>query len=333
MVSKPTDPFISKLLSAGRKVFWLAAWLVSSSLILLLYPLRWLFGESLGPVRMISYITPWLLTFTLPMLIISILARRKLLSFVLALPTLVICFTYAPLFLPNRQAGPSPDDFSLKIMSYNVHRIEDIDGIVEVIRQERADIVLIQEYSAALVSPSFHELDDLYPNVDIAPNNFGQAIFSRYPLTQPGVEFDKGRTQKISIETPAGPITIWNVHPIPPYYMPPEKYDAQVSALIADISRVKGPLIAAGDFNATDQSEVYRLINDHLKDAYWQAGWGFGFSFPAPPYTFMPFQTGPIWRIDHVFHSQEFIVTSARILDTAGGSDHFPIVVELSITR
>jgi endonuclease/exonuclease/phosphatase (EEP) superfamily protein YafD len=336
MFSNPANSFTKKLFSAARNVFWLAAWLASLSLILL-YPLRWLFGDSLEPVRAISYITPWLLVFSLPMLIIAGLKRRKWLSFVLAIGSLAIGFNFAPLFLPNRQATPSPNSFPLKIMSYNLHGIQKISGIVEVIRQEKPDILLVQEYSSALVSPSFHGLDDLYPElyVDVDSKGFGQAIFSCYPLKQLSVELDTGRTQKILLETPSGPIAVWNVHPIPPYIVPPKQYDMQMSALAADISKAKGPLIVAGDFNATDQSEAYRMISRYLKDAYWETGSGFGFSYPAPPYTFMdlPFQTGPLWRIDHIFHSQDFIVTGAHILRTSGGSDHFPVVAELSIVK
>ena len=125
------------------------------------------------------------------------------------------------------------------------------------------------------------------------------------------------------------------MHPIPPFLIPPEEFDAQMTALAADIAQVEGPLIVAGDMNATDQSEIYRKFNHYLEDAYWETGWGFGFSYPASPYSFMdmPFQTGPLWRIDYVFHNQYFTATSAHTLSNAGGSDHFPIVVELSIVK
>jgi endonuclease/exonuclease/phosphatase (EEP) superfamily protein YafD len=336
MLNNPVNSFPKKLLSAGRHVLWTVAWLASVSLILF-YPLRWLSGDSLEPVRMVSYITPWLLLFSLPMLIIVGLRHHKWLAVVLVIPSLAIGFSFAPLFLPNRQVPPSPNGFPLKIMSYNLHGIQEISGIVEVIRREKPDILLIQEYSPALVSPSFHGLDNLYPELyaDMDSKGFGQAIFSRYPLKQVSVEFDTGRTQKVLIKTPSGPIAVWNVHPIPPFLVPPEQYDAQISALAADISEAKGPLIVAGDFNTTDQSAAYRRINHYLQDAYWEAGWGFGFSYPAPPYTFMDtkLQTGPLWRIDYIFHSQEFIVTSAHTLRTSGGSDHFPVVAELSIVE
>jgi endonuclease/exonuclease/phosphatase (EEP) superfamily protein YafD len=262
------------------------------------------------------------------------LAGRRWLSLVLALPTVAIVVTFAPLFFPNRQTPPASTDFSLKGMSFNLHGLREIDGIVEVIRQEQPDILLIQEYSAALVSPSFHGLDDLYPalSVDVTPGDFGQAIFSRYPLKRVGAELGQGRAQKILVETQAGPIAIWNVHPIPPYLIPPELYDAQISALLADLSTVHGPLILGGDFNVTDQSTTYRRLTRYLKDAYWEAGQGFGFSYPAPPYTFMDsgLQLGPLWRIDHLFHSQDFVVNQIQTLPRSGGSDHFPVVAILS---
>jgi vancomycin resistance protein VanJ len=336
MLKKSAISLSKKISFVSRNVFWVILWLTSLILILL-YPLRWLFGESLQPVRMVSYITPWILIFSAPMLILTGLARRKWLLFLLAIPTLTIAFTFAPLFLPNRQTTLPSNGFSLKIMSYNLHGIKKINGIMEVIRKEKPDILLIQEYSPALVSRSFHGLDNLYPElyVDKTSKYFGQAIFSRYPLKQVSAELDKGRIQKILIETPAGQIAIWNVHPIPPYLIPPEQYDAQMSSLVADIAKTKGPLIVAGDFNATDQSETYRMINNYLKDSYWEAGWGFGFSYPAPPYTFMDsgIQIGPLWRIDHIFHSQDFIAISAHTLSKSGGSDHFPIVAEFSMMK
>jgi endonuclease/exonuclease/phosphatase (EEP) superfamily protein YafD len=334
MLDRTVSLFSQKLLSAGRNVFWLVVWLMGLGLILI-YPLRWFSGDSLKPVRMISYITPWLLVISLPFLIIAGMSRRKWLSAILATATLANILSFAPLFLPRHSALASADDFSLKIMSYNMHGIPKVDGVLEVIRQEKPDILLIQECSPALAAPSFHGLDDLYPASYVDQKGFGQAILSRYPLKQMGAESDTGRTLKVLIQTPVGPIAVWNTHPIPPFLVPPQKYDAQISALAAEISKATGPLIVGGDFNATDQTEAYRKIHRDLEDAYREAGKGFGFTYPAPPYTFMDMhlQTGPLWRIDHIFHSSHFIATSARTLTSAGGSDHFPIVVELSMAK
>lgn len=336
MTQTQSNSFFKKLTSASRTILWAVLYL-PSLFFLLIYPLRWISGDSTRPVRMVSYITPWLLLLFLPLLVIAVLSRRKQLAFVTAIPILTIAFTFAPLFLPRLQPLPAPDRFTLKIMSYNMHSIKDIRGIAEVIRQEKPDILLIQEYSNRLFSPSFHGLDKLYPELymEVASKDFRQATISQYPIKLISAELEKGRTQKMQIELPTGIIEVWNVHPMPPFLIPPEEFDAQMYALAEDIPQVDSPLIVAGDMNATDQSEVYRKFNHYLKDAYWESGWGFGFSYPASPYKFMemPFHTGPLWRIDYVLHSQHFSVISARTLTNSGGSDHLPVVVELSIVK
>lgn len=338
MLKDSTTSFSKRLFAAGRSTFWLAAWLFSLCLILL-YPIRWLSGDTLRLARVVSYITPWILAFSILLLIIAGLARRKWLSLVLGIPIFVMGFNFAPLFLPNKQTLPPPNSLSLKVMSFNLHSIQKAKGIADVIRREKPDILLVQELNIDAVLPFLKkDLADIYPDlyVDaVDQEGFKQAILSRYPVKHISAEFEKGRLQKTQIETPSGSIVVWNVHPIPPFLVPPEQYDTQISALAADIAATKGSLIVGGDFNATDQSEAYRMINKYLKNAYWEAGWGFGFSYPAPPYTFMDsrLQTGPLWRIDHVFYSQNFIATNARTLTTSGGSDHFPMVAELSLIK
>ena len=337
MTSTTANPFPKRLLLAALNILWLVAWLVSLSLVAL-FPLRWFLGDALQPVRMVSYITPWLLIFSLPLLITAGLARRKWLASVLAVGSLGIILTFAHLFLPKTHATPVPEDFSFKIMSFNLHGEPDIDGIVDVIRHEKPDVLLIQEYSPALVSQSFHELDDLYPksNLDVVTQTgYGQAIFSRFPLKRDAINYYQGRAQKVTVETPEGPITVWNVHTIPPNLIPADQFDTQIAALSADIPQIHGPFIVGGDFNATSQSTTYQTMTHYLKDSFWEAGWGFGFSFPATPFTIMnsKLQIGPLWRIDYILHNQDFVVTNESTLTSSGGSDHFPIMAQLSMRR
>ena len=323
---------LKTIFSAARNVFEGVAWLPSIGL-WIMYPARWLTGDLLLSVRMTAYIFAWYLFLFIPLLFFAWVTRRKWLGLTVTSSILIIVFTYLPLYLPNRPASSAEGGFSVKIMSYNLHGIPEIDGIVEVIRRENPDVLLIQECSPALCSPLYHGLDDLYPYKDMVIKDFGQAAYSRYPMKRTSAEVNQGRTQKLIIKAPQGLAAVWNIHPIPPFLIPPQEYDAQMSALVADIAREKGPLIVAGDLNATDQSEAYRKINQYLIDGYWETGWGVGFSYPAPPYTFMDsgLQMGPIWRIDHIFHSSEFTATDAYIVKDAGGSDHFPIVVVLSL--
>jgi len=320
-------------------------WLTSLGLALL-YPIRWLSGDSLDLIRAVSYVTPWLIMVVLLMSIIAGLARRRWLALALALPAVAIGLTFVPLFLPNRQTVPPPNNLSLKLMSFNLHYIQETSGVVEIIDQEQPDILLLQEVHPAAAASLLAELRNLYPppGVDVVDQvrsmdhdeiGFNQAVFSRFPVKHISAEFDKGRVQKVVIETPRASIAVWNVHPLPPFLFPPEWHDSQISLLAADIAATTGPLIVGGDFNATDQSATYQAISRHLQNAYQEAGQGLGFGYPAPPYTFMdlPLPKGPLWRIDHIFYSQDFAASSARTVKNGGGSDHFPLVAELSLRK
>ena len=231
-------------------------------------------------------------------------------------------------------------------MSFNLHYIQETSGIVEIIYQEELDILLLQELHPAAAESLLEELQKLYPRqgvdvvnqvgpVDQGGIGFNQAIFSRFPVKHVSAEFGKGRAQKVVIETPMASIAVWNVHPLPPFLFPPEWHDRQISGLATDIAATTGPLIVGGDFNATDQSMTYQVISRHLQNAYQEAGQGLGLGYPAPPYTVMdlPLPKGPLWRIDHIFYSQDFTAHSARTVTNGGGSDHFAQVAELSLVK
>ncbi len=323
-----------------RNVFWLILWILALSMISL-YPLRWLVGDQLPPVRGINYILPWTLLFLIPAILVAGLARRKWLLISLTISTVAICFTFAPLFLPRNHPALADDDkFSFKIMSHNLYFKQDAIALLKLIRQEQPDILLLQELHPDLISIPRDDLIDLYPElyVDVVnkpEEGFFQAILSRYPLTHISAELDKGRAQKVMVETPVGPIAVWNIHPFPPFRFAPHLHDQQAVALVEDIAMADYPLIVAGDLNATDQSAAYKAVNEYLYNAHWEAGWGFGFTFPAPPHipAESPIDTGLLYRIDHIFYSDHLVALNAQTLTNSASSDHLPVIAILSFAK
>ncbi len=316
----------------GWRLFWLG-WGLFGLGVLAWYALRWWPGERFWLVRPFNYFMPWLLVGLIPGLIVAGLAHRKRVALTLAVPTLVISLTFAPLFLP-RPSAVLAANASFKVMSYNVfYYNQNLAEVVQIIRQEQPDMVLLQEFTPHIAQALMPQLVDLYPEGKLHfayEPDIGQAIISRYPLTSLEVTYEKGRTQKVRVETLVGPIEVWNVHPNTPLSW--ARQYRQIAGLVEDIAAVKGPLIVGGDFNSTDQSEAYRLVNQYLQNAHWEAGWGFGFSFPAnsPRFSGVPILTSVI-RIDHIFYSQHFLARSAHTLAESGGSDHLPVVAELSL--
>ncbi len=325
-------PLILVFWKLFRFLFWLTLWVFNLSL-LIWYPLRWWPGDRLRLVQLLNYFMPWLLMGLMPGLFIAGLARRKWLALTLALSTGLISLNFVPLFLPRSvPALALINNETLKVMSHNIWRRNgNIPAIAQTIRQEQADIVLLQEVPSPRLGALTTELAALYPHIIYSPD-VQQAIISKYHLTLLETDYKKGRVQKVKIDTPTGPITVWNIH-----FSTPNNWDDQIyqaTALAQDILATSGPLIVGGDFNTTDQSEVYRLINRQLQNAHWQAGWGFGFSFPAriKPNKKIPIPLALI-RIDHIFYSPHFYVNKAGTLSTAGGSDHAPIIAEFILTR
>ncbi|MBN1992625.1 MAG: endonuclease/exonuclease/phosphatase family protein [Anaerolineae bacterium] len=321
---------LKKLWRIPVTLFWGGLWLFGLGL-LLWYALRWWPGDRLLPVRLANYLMPWLLVGLIPALVVAGVARRYRLMMLLAIPTLLIGLTFAPLFLPRPPtvlAASTP----LKVMSYNVWaRNRDISSAAALIRQEQPDILLLQEVKRSDALALNQALTDLYRGSElhfIYEPAIGQAIASRYPLTPRRASYQNGRTQKVIADTPAGPIAVWNAHPHAPFRWS-QQY-REISGLVDEIAAMDGPLILGGVFNTTDQAETYRLISQHLQNAHWEAGWGFGFSYPAHTRRFRGrVALPPLVRIDHIFYSHHFFARQASTLPTSGGSDHLPVVTEL----
>lgn len=318
----------------GCRLFWVS-WGIFGLGVTMWYTLRWWPGDRFMPVRLVNYFMPWLLVGLLPGLGLAGLARRKWIALALALPSLIIGLTFAPLFLP-RPAEVLAANTSFKVMSYNVwyHNRQAAEA-ARLIRQEQPDILLLQELTPAMLQALTTQLADLYPDSQLysayEPEAL-QGIISRFPLTPVELAYAKGRTQKVIAATPVGPVAVWNIHTNTPFRW--SRQYQQISSLVEDIAANTGPLIVGGDFNTTDQSEVYQLVGQYLHNAHWEAGWGFGFSFPAdkPRFERVPILT-PVIRIDHIFYSSHFSARSARTLEESGGSDHLPVTAELLLAK
>lgn len=323
-----------RLIARCGSFLWSIVWLFGGGT-LAVFCLRWWPGERLIAVRLFNYFMPWLLLGLAPGALTALFWKRSRLAATLGLSTAVIGLTYIPLFLPRPNAA-SAAGTPLKVMSYNIlYRNMTIPKAIDLIRREQPDILLLQEITPTIAESLQAGLVDLYGEADTYlryERDIGQFVVSRYPIEPVTVSSKAGRVQKVVIITPDGPLNVWNVHPKAPVAWSLQR--RQVIRLVQDIAEMHEPLIVGGDFNTTDQAEAYGLVNQYLHNAHWDAGWGFGFTFPA----YASIINGlpvvkPMVRIDHIFYSDHFYVWRARTLADSGGSDHFPVVAELSLVR
>jgi vancomycin resistance protein VanJ len=234
-------------------------------------------------------------------------------------------------------------------MTYNVTRGDPgVEQILSIIQSENADVVALQEVSPELAE-AVAQLSDRYSYMALHPTPdgyAGSAVLSRYPLSGdevfPLVE-GAHLFQQVAIDVRGAEIHLLNVHLQPPRLpvrrggsriLVPSGYDTstqdrELERLFREMEKLDGPMIVVGDFNMTDQSPGYRELTKNLEDAYREAGWGFGHTFPDVQVRSIATPL-PVVRIDYVFHTHDMAALRAYVGDR-GGPNHRFLVAELSL--
>lgn len=106
-------------------------------------------------------------------------------------------------------------------------------------------------------------------------------------------------------------------------------YVAYYARLREEVRDHTGPLILAGDANATPFAPEIRALHEILQDAWNQGGLGLGFTFPGPWRRLG--MLGPWLRIDYIFHNAALDTVSARRVDDVTGAGHYPVWAELRL--
>ena len=278
-------------------------------------------GDSIPIIRLMNYLAPWLGMWLLLLCLLSLFSRRFLLAVALFLPAVVVAYPHVQQFVP-RNAHPQVhlEEATYKVMSYSkMGRNRKLDAVAAVIMKERPDILFMQEVGSAIM-PLLASLYD-GNKVHFVRNKVG-IVVSRYPIA--ALERRDGILNVATLDVSGNTtITIWDVH-LEKSFTSSRMQMQQVRSVLEDVAQASGPMIVAGDFNATPDSEPYILTNRMLKNAHAEAGFGFGFTFPSPARRMGYFT--PFMRIDHIFYNDYFLLLDAYVVKDSGGSDHYPIV-------
>lgn len=323
--------FIQRMIIAGTQLYVLA--------MLTWHILRFYPGGRWFPVLLGSYLAPWLMLPLLPALSVALATRRRWLTTWTLLAILLGTGRYSYLLMPKPVIAEAQGN-TLKVMTFNVHYANrNAQRIVAMIRREKPDIIAFQEFTHELAMLIQPELKDEYPyTVDGYMGGFALVIASRYPLAEAARPPEAQRTLRATIQTPAGAIDLWNIHPM--VALSSERRQAQrdiMAAVAGEVARAEGPVIVLGDFNTMDQAENYELIAGHLVDVHQVVGQGFGFTFPdlvsrptpLPWYSKPLHLFNPMVRIDHIMVSAHFTPREIYPISDILGSDHRPVVASL----
>lgn len=210
-------------------------------------------------------------------------------------------------------------------------------GYGRAIERDHPDLVGFEEftnsaYASAVDSGALRSLP--YRCAAPRPGVTGLLLASRWPVSGCRVVTAStgGRHGDVmvggTVRTPAGPVTVWVVHPIAPFPRLAPLWHAGLAAIGRAVrARGTGHLVVMGDFNATWGTQGLRaLLADGLADA--AAARGQALETTWPNGAVVP----PFLRIDHVLTGRGLAVT--RIVSHPGhGSDHRFLTATVAVHR
>lgn len=153
----------------------------------------WLFamalaGDSLWWVALIGSVGANIFS-PLPLLALFALGqRRKSLWLAIVVPLAAFLWLYGELFLPPLTRSPETAGPSLKVMTFNTEMANQRDAaaVLSVIEAKSPDVVAFQEFWWSVAIDVTDRLVEDYPYVATSrqPKNYGNRIFSRYPIVE-----------------------------------------------------------------------------------------------------------------------------------------------------
>lgn len=260
-------------------------------------------------------------------------------------------------YIPFGSADDQGNGKTLKFLTYNVMAMSadketGANPIVEYIRRCNADVVCLQEYPVN--NKQLEKMLSFYPYVrtlEVAGWN-GMACLSRYPiLSAERIGYKSAGNGSFLLRLKLEEDTMVIVcnhlesnkldnHDKQVYediLKSPDENNvksggAHLLRKLADAAAIRAPqadsvamaiaenraeyMLVCGDFNDTPLSYAHRVIGKGLHDAYIEAGRGPGFSYNR---NFL------YVRIDHILVGEGFKVLEARVDDSIGASDHYPL--------
>ncbi|WP_298901628.1 endonuclease/exonuclease/phosphatase family protein [uncultured Psychroserpens sp.] len=317
--------------------------------LLLSYVLPYIEPKKFAFLSVLSLAVPFLIIINILFVIYWLLKVKK--QLLVSLVVLVLGYSYVFSLYKFSSSKNVDDRDNLSVMNYNVRLFNLFDWIDDpdlkqnlsgFISEKQPDVLCMQEYrpDAAVELNGYFK----YEKLSGQKVKSGQAIFTKYPIINSGsIEFPNTSNNAIfaDIVRFGDTIRIYNVHlqssGIDPNVeeLTKEKSEnlvkrvsstfkmqqSQTELFLRHKAKCHYQMIICGDFNNTAYSYVYKEIKGDLKDAFEQAGNGFGRTFD--------FKFFPV-RIDFVLVDKDFEINAFKTYEV-NYSDHFPIMAKVKL--
>ena len=247
------------------------------------------------------------------------------------------------LFLLGCASSPQREPFRMRVMTYNIHHGEGIDGkfdlqrIAKLISENKADLVALQEVDFQTKRTGRRDIASelgaltgmtnvFGPNIDFEGGQYGNAILSKFPIVNatnhhlPQISPNEQRGMlQATFRLPNGALTFCSIHL--DHRRPEADRLAGVARLHELLANVPTPQIIAGDFNARPESQTYQNMSPGkiYRDAWKDVGAGEGHTIPSQK---------PNARIDYIWYRGGRLIPTAAKVIPSEASDHLPLLIE-----
>jgi vancomycin resistance protein VanJ len=282
----------------------------------------------------------------LPLVILTAALIRRRAAWIAALSvTMIALGTFGrDVTPPAPRASANADAPTMTVMTYNVLYLNtDAAPLVANILNANPDLVAFQELTPLVAQRLEREIGERYPHrTPVRPIECAAevAVWSRYPLQVEDVNPDfLCRVRSVLVDFGGRSVRVVNVHGWPFTGIDPQSIErslhwrqAQIEMILNRVEGQPEPLILMGDLNATPANAVYRTVSVRLIDAFREAGWGLGHTWPTTGSKLrgIPYPNRLV-RIDHIFHSSEWQADAAWVAPWDGVSDHHAVVARLRL--
>jgi vancomycin resistance protein VanJ len=332
MASQPTSPSAeSPLRRKGRKILY---WVILLQLVAILGFIGVLVVGERSRWTLIALYLPRipLIVSTVGCALLAPLTRRhvKVLVAVQILLSLVVLF---PVMGFSVASSHQEKGRRIRLVSYNVHYgHEGRPRLVDELAAMPVDLIVLQASFGSMAEKARERWPDRTVKQD------GEwVLVSTFPVrsAEPGPKFSDDTDSmyvKYVIDTPAGSLRLYNVHPYSPRHAlfsdentgsNIDRREDQIEAAATAARNDVPPFILVGDTNLPPMSAIGRRHLGGLRDAFEEAGFGFGYTFTAKR---------PFMRIDRCFGGDGIRFLDVRV-GPRGASDHRPLFVDFEIER
>ena len=237
------------------------------------------------------------------------------------------------LFYPHKPLEAASIGKPLKVVTLNtLHWADNTDKIVQFIRNETPDIIFLQELPIEKLT-ILNQLANDYPWQKHCAEfaDCGLAMLSRAPWDEASIVFRPEKNERY-VWARFGPdfanMTVAGIHLKWPYF---SNQRSDLETVYQDLPKSGGPVLIAGDFNATPWSWMLRSFA--AANNLWPAG-PFRPTWPVRKFA-QDVLCGlciPQIQIDNILVSDQINILNSHTGPHVG-SDHLPLIVDIAVPR